>query len=247
MTIANLIADQVREALFQDRLKSGDFVGTEQEIANQFRVSRIAARDALRTLEASGVISVRPGPGGGARIAQGNPTRFAEALAIQLKLVAVTEYEIYVAQHAIEAMAVEHAARNADTADLDALEELIREAQSLRYDIPAFKRSCFDFHAALTEASHNRVLIALRTSIDKVLPDAYAGDPSPQHLNGIINHHRKILQLVRAGDGATAGSQMRKHLCQMESWLKVKSQVELASPARRAPAKKTARSKRTKR
>lgn len=233
MTIASLIADQVREALFEDHLKPGDFVGTEQEIANQFRVSRIAARDALRTLEASGVISVRPGPGGGARIAHGNPTRFAEALAIQLKLVAVTEYEIYVAQHAIEAMAVEQAACNAEAADLDTLDELIRESHVLRGDIPAFKRSCFDFHAAVTAASHNRVLIALRNSIDKVLPDAYQADPSPQHVSGIIQHHRKILQLIRAGDGVNAGDQMRKHLFQMERWLKVKSQSVTARAAKR--------------
>jgi GntR family transcriptional repressor for pyruvate dehydrogenase complex len=219
MTIANLIADQVKEALFNDQLRSGDFLGTEQEIAKQYHVSRIAARDALRTLEASGIVTVRPGPGGGARIARGNPTRFAEALAIQLKLVAVTEYDIYVAQQAIEAMAVEQAARNADGADLDGLAELLGEAEGLRRDIPGFKKSCLDFHAAITEASHNQVLIALRNSIEKVLPEAYQSDPSPQHIKSILLHHRKILDQIKSGAAVAAGNQMRIHLSQMESWL----------------------------
>ena len=50
---AQIVAD-VRDALFAKRLKPGDFVGTEKDLAARFGVSRIVARDALRTLEALG-------------------------------------------------------------------------------------------------------------------------------------------------------------------------------------------------
>ena len=88
----------VRDALFAKKLKPGDFLGTEKDLAARFDASRIVARDALRTLEALGIVEIRMGKGGGARIAQGNPRLFAEALAVQLDLTGVSAAEIMDAQ-----------------------------------------------------------------------------------------------------------------------------------------------------
>ncbi len=77
--LSSRIIAEVCEALFEKRLKPGDFLGTEEKLAARFDVSRIVARDALRTLEALGVVEIRMGAGGGARIAYGNPRLFAEA------------------------------------------------------------------------------------------------------------------------------------------------------------------------
>ena len=79
----------MRDALFGKKLKPGDFLGTENDLAARYGVSRIVARDALRTLEALGIAEIKMGKGGGARIARGNPRLFAEALAVQLDLTGV--------------------------------------------------------------------------------------------------------------------------------------------------------------
>src|SRR5262249_22877142 len=89
-TMSKQIVAQVREALFAKELRSGDFLGTEKDLAERFGVSRIVARDALRTLEAQGVVEIKVGSGGGARIARGNARLFAEALAVQLDLAGVS-------------------------------------------------------------------------------------------------------------------------------------------------------------
>jgi GntR family transcriptional repressor for pyruvate dehydrogenase complex len=240
MTVANWIVQRIREALFAGRLKSGDFVGTELDIAKRFGVSRIAARDALKTLDAAGIVTIRPGPGGGARIAQANPTRFSEALAIQLKLLALSEKEIYVSQQAIELMATEYAARNATEADLEAIEALLHEAKSLRADPVAFSQSCFAFHAAVTRASHNRVLIALREAIENVIPDAYRGDPNPQQVESILEHHRKVLMFLKDRKPERATEQMRKHMRSLDVWLDklaARGARAAATGKRRSPAK----------
>src|SRR3954462_3740739 len=101
-TMSTQIVAQVRDALFARELKPGEFLGTEKDLAGRFGVSRIVARDALRTLEALGVVEIRMGKGGGARIARGNPQLFAEALAVQLTLTGVSAGEILDAQRAIE-------------------------------------------------------------------------------------------------------------------------------------------------
>ena len=101
-SLSSQIVADVRDALFAKRLKPGDFLGTEKDLAARYGVSRIVARDALRTLEALGIVEIRMGKGGGARIARGNPRLFAEALAVQLDLTGVSAAEILDAQRAIE-------------------------------------------------------------------------------------------------------------------------------------------------
>ena len=97
----------MRAALFDKKLKPGDFLATENDLAARYGVSRIVARDALRTLEALGIVEIKMGKGGGARIARGNPRLFAEALAVQLDLTGVSAAEIMDAQRAIETLAAE--------------------------------------------------------------------------------------------------------------------------------------------
>ena len=108
----------MRAALFDKKFKPGDFLGTENDLAARHGVSRIVARDALRTLEAFGIVEIKMGKGGGARIAHGNPRLFAEALAVQLDLTGVSAAEILDAQRAIECLAAELAAENATEDDL---------------------------------------------------------------------------------------------------------------------------------
>src|ERR1700692_3175393 len=74
--LSGQIVDEVRDALFERRLRPGDFLGGEKDIAARSGVSRIVARDALRTLEALGIVEIKVGAGGGARIARGDPRRF---------------------------------------------------------------------------------------------------------------------------------------------------------------------------
>ena len=128
------IVSHVRDALFAKQIKPGDFLGTEKDLAAQFGTSRIVARDALRTLEALGIVEIRMGKGGGARIAQGNPHLFAEALAVQLDLTGVSVAEIMDAQRAIETLGAELAAVNATPADIARMHDQ-RDAGKHRRDL----------------------------------------------------------------------------------------------------------------
>src|SRR5438067_12777654 len=158
-TLLARIITQVREALFAREMRPGDFLGTEKDLAARFGVSRIVARDALRTLQALGIADIKMGKGGGARVSRGNPRLFAEALAVQLDLTGVSAAEIMDAQRAIETLAAELAAEHATPTDHASLKRLLAEAETMIGDTPAYTRSCRDFHLAIAEASHNRVLV----------------------------------------------------------------------------------------
>src|SRR5215212_4924091 len=139
-SLSSQIVSEVRDALFAKKLKPGEFLGTEKDLAARFGVSRIVARDALRTLEALGIAEIRMGKGGGARVARGNPRLFAEALAVQLDLTGVSAAEILDAQRAIECMAAELAAEHATDADFAKLRDLVAEAEASIGDTERFTR-----------------------------------------------------------------------------------------------------------
>src|SRR6187431_1314743 len=129
-SLSSQIISDVRDALFGKKLKPGDVLGTENEIAARYGVSRIVARDALRTLQALGIAEIKMGKGGGARVARGNPKLFAEALAVQLDLTGVEPAEIMDAQRAIECLAAELAAENATDEDIARLRQLVADAEA---------------------------------------------------------------------------------------------------------------------
>src|SRR6478609_5821410 len=129
-SLSSQIVGDVRDALFAKKLKPGDPIGTEKDLAARYGVSRIVARDALRTLQALGIAEIRMGKGGGARVARGNPRLFAEALAVQLDLTGVSAAEVMDAQRAIEALAAELAAEHATAADHARLKRLLTQAEA---------------------------------------------------------------------------------------------------------------------
>jgi GntR family transcriptional repressor for pyruvate dehydrogenase complex len=208
---AQIVAD-VREALFEKRLKSGAVIGTEKDLASRYGVSRIVARDALRTLEALGIAEIRMGKGGGARVARGNPRLFAEALAVQLDLTGVTAAEVMDAQRAIESLAAELAAEHATPADHARLKRLLAEAEAIIDDGDAYTRSCREFHLAITEASHNRVLVVQFISLNHVSWPSHNRTLTPEVSRRVLAVHRELAALIEMRDGAGARKLMDEHV-----------------------------------
>src|SRR5215813_1833354 len=206
------VVAEVRDALFAKRLRPGDFLGTEKDLAARFNASRIVARDALRSLEALGIVEIRMGKGGGARVAHGNPRLFAEALAVQLDLTGVTAAEIMDAQRAIETLAAELAAEHATAADHDRLARLLDEAEAIIDDAPAYTRSCRDFHLAVAEASHNRVLVTQLISLQHVSWPAENRTLTPQVARRVLDVHRELFALIEMRDAAGARHLMDDHV-----------------------------------
>src|SRR5262245_19857073 len=211
-SLSSQMVAEVRDALFARKLKPGDFLGTEKELADKFGTSRIVARDALRSLEARGVVEIKMGKGGGSRIARGNPRLFAEALAVQLNLTGVSAAEIMDAQRAIECLAAELAAENATPADHARLKLLLAEAERDFDDVGAFTRSCREFHLAVAEASHNRVLVVQLISLEHVAWPAQNTTLTPAVGRRILEVHKQLAALIEMRDAAGARALMDDHV-----------------------------------
>jgi GntR family transcriptional repressor for pyruvate dehydrogenase complex len=211
-TLSTRIVAEVREALFAKELRPGDFLGTEKDLAQRFKVSRIVARDALRTLEAQGIVEIKVGSGGGARIAHGNARLFAEALAVQLDLAGVSVGEIMEAQRAIECLAAELAAINSTANDHARLRRLIADAQRKIEDVGGYTRSGREFHLAVAEASHNRALVAQLISLQHVSWPAQNPTLTPEVARRILEVHKELASLIEIRDAAGARRLMDDHV-----------------------------------
>jgi GntR family transcriptional repressor for pyruvate dehydrogenase complex len=211
-SLSSQIVADVRDALFAKKLKPGDSIGTENEIAARYGVSRIVARDALRTLEALGIAEIKMGKGGGARVARGNPRLFAEALAVQLDLTGVGPAEIMDAQRAIETLAAELAAENATDEDIARLRALIAEADAAIGDPVRFTELGAAFHLAVAEASHNRVLVVQLVSLQHVSWPRRNPTLNPKVMRRIQDVHRELLGLIEIRDAAGARRMMDDHI-----------------------------------
>jgi len=208
-TLSLRIVAQVRAALFSSKIKPGDFLGSEASIAQQFQVSRMASRDALRSLEAVGIIDIRMGIKGGAYIAQGNPDRFADALSIQLQLIGVSADEIFDAQLAIETLAAELAASRAAPDDLQKLQDALALCEAQCNDREAFTAASMRFHEVIVQASQNRVLLAQFRALRFVLQPLLAPNSTVEVAKSVVRSHRTLLNAIAAGDALEAGRVMR--------------------------------------
>ena len=211
-SLSSRIIDEVRAALFAKKLKPGDFLGTENDLAERHGVSRIVARDALRSLEALGIVEIKVGAGGGARIAQGNPRLFAEALAVQLDLTGVTVGEIMDAQRAIESLTAELAAIHGTAADHARLHTLNAETERAITDVAAFTRLGREFHLAVAEASHNRVLVVELISLQHVSWPLRNPTLTPAVARLILSAHQELAALIEMRDAAGARRVMDEHV-----------------------------------
>jgi GntR family transcriptional repressor for pyruvate dehydrogenase complex len=211
-SLSSQIVADVRDALFAKRLAPGDFLGTEKELAARHGVSRIVARDALRTLEALGIVEIRMGKGGGARVAKGNPRLFAEALAVQLDLTGVSAAEIMDAQRAVETFAAGLAAENATKADIAGLRKLLKDAENAINDLDRFTQLSRDFHVAVAEASHNRVLVVQLLSLAHISWPRHNATATAKLARKILDVHTELTDLIEKRDATGARDLMDDHV-----------------------------------
>jgi GntR family transcriptional repressor for pyruvate dehydrogenase complex len=211
--LSTRIVSQVLEALFTKKLKAGQFLGTEAQLTEMFKTSRMPIREALGRLEALGVLQVKAGATGGATIAQGEPDQFATALAVQFALIEATAEEIFDARIAIETRAAELAAQNATPEMIDRLEELLKAIKKRDAEGRPAVETILDFHTAIVETSGSRTLKALMHGLSQPLVSLYTTIPA--QLTGKETRYRGlsgILARIKARDSKGAHERMHDHL-----------------------------------
>jgi GntR family transcriptional repressor for pyruvate dehydrogenase complex len=205
------VVAQIKESFFNG-MHPGDWVGTEADLAGRFGVSRITIRDAIRSLEVQGVVEVKVGAGGGLRIAEADPDRFADALSVQLHLLGITWQEVVEAMQTVEPFTARLAAIRATPQAMQQMRVAIAAAGHHQKEPHAFTESALDFHLLVAEASGNRALRASVRALRSVQTLKFEPNTSARVALEVSKAHQKIMDAIEARDADGAMEAMREHL-----------------------------------
>jgi GntR family transcriptional repressor for pyruvate dehydrogenase complex len=210
------VADQIREAIFAGGLRPGERLPAERELAQTFGASRASIREALRVLQAQGLI-IGGGAPGPAVVAHDPETPAREALTTIVRLNGVELDDLIDLRCLLEMAALEQAARRQDPTRLDEAREALAAMESPEIGIEAFDEEDVRFHVALVRASGNEamhlVMLALREPVAAHLLEALRAKADPREtLNRLAKEHATIIESVEAGEGERAALLVERHI-----------------------------------
>jgi DNA-binding FadR family transcriptional regulator len=207
------ITDQIRTAILGGRLREGERLPPERELAEQFGVSRVTVRDALRGLEAMGLIEVRVGARGGAFVTVPTGSHVGQTMSDMLLLQAISPEDIVEARLVVELGTVTLACARATDQDLAALRDLNARATEAIADGSYTREMSWEFHSLLADAAHNAALEGLTSSFRSTLSmhPIRTREGSRAHARS-VDEHTRIFAALERRDGATARREMAHHL-----------------------------------
>lgn len=211
---------QIERAIFEGELHPGDRLESERELAEQFSVSRITVRDALRVLEARGLINVKVGATGGAFVSETNFDQVVGSISTMIALRKMTLSELAEARTVVETATAELAAERADDAHVRRLGDMVERGRKVvREQLPHTEAS-MDFHVALAEAAGNELLTATVRAYRDLLMQTLHDMRDVRSARVTQKAHEEILEAIRARDGEATRKLMLEHLQDFEKRLR---------------------------
>lgn len=220
------IVEQIKRLLTEGKLKPGDKLLAEREMAEQFQVSRASVREAIRTLEMLGIIDIRPGEGTFIRDTETDD--IIRPLAMFLAVERSSLLDMFEMRRIFETATAGLAAQRATEEELDQIEAMLENMRErLNVQDPA-RGEEFDaaFHYAVAEATHNSLLTKLFKTVSEEFAKANSVARRQLYQSGeenaqkIIDQHAEILAGIRSRSPEVASKAMLSHLLFAEGELR---------------------------
>ena len=217
------IAQQIRQAILNGELKQSDKLPSERVLVDRFGASRIAVREALKSLEACGLVVSRHGSG--VFVAETNTKTMSDSLYSILRIRNASLDEVTEARLIFEPHVARLAAERITEEDIVLLEDNIRRtAEVLKGKIPAGTLN-IEFHALIAESVHNVVIDLTMKSlleVSRVMTEETSVNVRKRYATSMQaqRQHVKIMQALIRKDPDDAYELMRTHIMEVQVNLK---------------------------
>lgn len=219
-----IVASHLRRQIILGQLPEGSSLPPEPALMERFGVSRPTLREAFRVLEAEGLITVRRGSKGGARIElpTGNTASRYAGLILQYR--GTTLADVYDARTTIETRTVGMMVAKRDRTTLDRLDAALAESKDALDETRRFLATDTRFHLLLVELSGNATLRLFCYMLYRIIEPAtlaahvrISDDVERRQSleRRAFRAHLKLVQLVRAGNAEAAQAFWRRHLIEV--------------------------------
>lgn len=212
--ISDQVFEQLRELIARGRIKPGERLMPERELATSLRVSRTTVREALNKMVVMGILEQKQGQGTFVRaLDRSSPNSFMGLLGAE----EATLVDLLDVRLGLECNAARFAALRATTADLNNLERHLAEMSTAVTTGQTGAEADVAFHMAIAEASHNPLQVLLMRQfydfmslgIERNLSLFYEG----ANLIGAVAHqHEKIVAGIRQRDPEAAVKAVQMHI-----------------------------------
>jgi DNA-binding FadR family transcriptional regulator len=212
------IAAQIRALVADGKLKPGDRLPPERELAVRFDVSRNTLREALRSLELSGMIELRKGATGGAFVLPGGSGVIVNGLRDLYHLGAITPEQLTEARVWLSEIVVRVACERATEADLQALEANIAAATRADKAGNFAERATLhrQFHKILASITRNPVIEITMEGVMEVLGQ-FIERIGPSENPFTLPSRRRLMKHLRARDADAAVAEMTRFLGRLQT------------------------------
>lgn len=202
---------QLKNAILGGDYKAGDKLPSERELIELFQVSRTVIREAIKSLEAGGLVEIRQGATGGAFVKHLTFERLSDACHDLFMMGKLSLPELCEARMLIEPQVARMAAKNCTPEQAIILREANRrESDTHEYPDTVILRS--QVHYLLAEISGNRFLEAIVKSLLILLKNQTISFQPPTDEIHPLGLHDPIVDAVIAKDEAKAEAEMLAHL-----------------------------------
>ena len=230
--------EQLKQYILSGAVGLGERLPSERALADALGVGRYSVREALKVLEAVGLLQSRVGDG--TFLATNTGASFGRILGLSLATWGGAMMEILDARMMIEAEAARAAADRATPAELKQIERELH-AMSAAADVRAYLRADMRFHRCIGTASHNAIISQFVDNLADLLEEVMQesrSDSLPTQAEG-GGTHQEIFDAIASHDADAAGELMRSHIrFSSEVWQTV---ISLTAETDGAPVDATAK------
>lgn len=209
------LAERLLERVQRREIARDGRLPSERALCEMFGVSRTVVREALNSLQMSGIVERRVGDG--TYLAEGvEPTKLHLAPLIRRLEASVSVVEAIEAREALDLAVIGLAVENAKPRDLSRMDELVRRLRNAvdARDYPRHLELTLDLHLAIARASGNSVLEqVVEYLIDLIRPNLWVIERNytPDVAERSFAVHKAMVDGIRAGDRSAALEAVREH------------------------------------
>lgn len=213
------VVAQIQEKILDGELRVGAKLPSERDLVEALGVSRSSVREALRSLEAMGIIESRGGCGreSGSTISGRSTEALGTLLRLHVALAEIALDDLVDVRVQLERQSAASAASNRSERDIATLRALIELQRGSRQSSTEFNELDAEFHVAIARASGNKLsatfMQALREAVKAEMVRAFAAmDDWRSVADQLITEHSAIVDAIESGKAARAANLVEAHI-----------------------------------
>jgi len=215
--LSSQVADTIQDMILSKRLRQGERLPTERELGEQFQVSRTVIREAIRILEARGLLDTQTGSGTYVRALQGEDVVNSIAMYLSSQDPACTIESIMEVRRVLEIQVVKLAAERATPDNITELEAIMEQMCRFSNDIDIYAKWDLEFHLTLAHASNNELFKILIEPLGGALFELiWTASTTPGAIEDSCRFHNEILNAIKNRNSDLAMALMKAHLDQSQ-------------------------------